>query len=224
MNPLAIIKRIDGTHFDIVNTDPAVVAHFANPNNYTREIIAQFTADYYRDFITPSDKVIVDIGANIGLFALHVSPWAKKIICVEPTPEHGAILQQLMPRAILEQAALAEVNGQAQFYWCSINTTMNSLQPRGDRAFTVSTLTLPALLDKYMLDHVDLVKIDIEGSEHQAITPGIIAAVAPRVRKFFMEVHPPNHVTVSKFVPMFEAAGYRVQRYVHDSLFATVEP
>jgi FkbM family methyltransferase len=208
---------------DVVSAHPAVVAHFANPNNYTREIIAQFAGDYYAGFITPSDKVIVDIGANVGLFAVHVSPWAQKIICVEPTPEHLSVLTQLIPWATVEPSALAEANGQAQFYWCGINTTMNSLQPRGDRSFTVNTLTLPALLDKYMLDHVDLVKIDIEGSEHQAVTPAIIAAVAPRVRKFFMEVHPPNHVTVSKFVPMFEAAGYRVQRYVHDSLFATVQ-
>lgn len=228
---LATMKLIDGSDYEIRSDDPEMIKHFENPHNYTKEIIAQFEDSYYKKFITPDDKVILDIGANIGLFSLHVSPWATNIFCVEPTPSHfEKLYQNLQAIQFIDglwpacrQAALAGLTGKVKFHWCGINTTMNSLQPRGDKSFEVEGITLPDLVESLTLnDYVDIdfCKIDIEGSEHEAITAEFIAAVAPRVKKFFMEVHPPDQVTVDKFVPMFEAAGYKVERYVHDSIYA----
>lgn len=225
---LATMKLIDGSDYEIRSDDPEMIKHFENPHNYTKEIIAQFEDSYYKKFITPDDTVILDIGANVGLFSLHVSPWANRLYSVEPTPSHyekqtkllwdGGVYRSILSFGRLPKA-LAGHTGKTKFHWCGINTTMNSLQPRGDKSFEVECITLPDLIGQIKYD-IDFCKIDIEGSEHEAITAEFIAAVAPRVKKFFMEVHPPDQVTVDKFVPMFEAAGYTVQRYVHDSIYA----
>lgn len=224
MKQIATLRLIDGTKHVIASDNQDLIDHFEDPHNYTREIIAQFEHDYYKDFITPADKVIVDIGANVGLFSLHVSPYAKELYSLEPTPGHFEKLKlnlaHLAEKATCYPVALAGHSGSTKFYWCGVNTTMNSLQPRGGETFTVPCITLADLVNVKIKKPIDLVKIDIEGSEHEAITTEMIQAVAPMVKKFFMEVHPPDGPTVDKFCAMFAQAGYQVQRYVHDSIYA----
>ena len=222
-----IMKLINGQDYDIPLTTPELQEHFSNPYNYTKEIIAQFEHNYYREFIPDKCKAMLDIGANVGLFALHMSmlPVIEKIICVEPTPEHFKNLEELtspFPFIKREQSALAGHSGRTIFHWCGINTTMNSLQPRGDRSFEVNAITLSDLLDKYKLDSVDFCKIDIEGSEDVAVTAETLTPVKDRIKKIFIELHPPNGESQTKFQKIFEAVGYKVERIYHDSLLCTI--
>jgi FkbM family methyltransferase len=214
------MKLINQKDYEIQMT-PELEKHFGDPYNYTREIMQQFDADYYKDIIKPGD-VLLDIGANVGLFSLHVHPYFKRIICVEPTPEHFQKLKQLAPFAEHEQAALAGHTGRTMFHWCGINTTMNSLQQRGDRSFEVAAITLEDLLDKYKLDKVDFCKIDIEGSEDVAIITETLRPVANRLHTVFIELHPPNSESQDKWQKIFEAVGYKVERKFHDSLLCKI--
>lgn len=214
------MKLIDSSEYDLPIVTPELREHFEDPRNYTREIMQQFDADYYRGIIEPGDTLL-DIGANIGLFTIHVCPYFKRIISVEPTPSHFQKLKQLTGGLLgvqLEQAALAAYTGETIFYWCGVNTTMNSLQNRGDRQMQVPCITLADLIAKYELDVVDFCKIDIEGSEEVAITEDTLRPVAGKLKKVFIELHPPNRESQDKFQAIFEAVGYRVERYVHDSL------
>lgn len=216
---IKIMRLIDYTNYEIPMTSE-LEAHFADPFNYTREIMDQFEHDYYKGIVEPGDTLL-DIGANIGLFALHVSPFFKRIICVEPTPSHFAKLKQVIPNVEYEPSALAGYTGEATFYWCGINTTMNSLQNRGDVSMQAPCITLADLVVKYGLDSVDFCKIDIEGSEDMAVTVETMRPVAARLRKVFIELHPPNGESQDRFTPIFEAVGYKVEKYVHDSLICT---
>lgn len=94
------MKQINGNVLELDLSDPQVAAHFANPYNYTKEIIEQFDHDIYKGIVTEKDHVVLDCGANVGLFTLHILPYAKKIICVEPTPEHMAIQKKLIPQGL----------------------------------------------------------------------------------------------------------------------------
>lgn len=214
------MKLIDGSQVDIPLDNPVIAAHFNDPYNYTREIMAQFEDEYYKGIIPWKMDTLLDIGGNVGLFSLHVHPMAGKIICVEPTPTHMEKQRILLKDVgvIHEQAALAGRTGRTTFYWCGINTTMNSLQNRGDRSFEVECYTLQDLLDKHKLDKVDFCKIDIEGSEHEAITAETLKPVANKFKRIFIELHPPDGATQDKFQAIFEECGFRVKKYVHDSL------
>lgn len=234
------IKQINGKHQYINIESEQARAHFVDPYNYTDAILDQFEHDIYKDFITENDKIILDIGANVGMFALHVSPWAEKIVCVEPTPEHMKIQKEILinvpavsyaiekeepfatenPEIINEQAALSDYTGKAKFYWCGINTTMNSLQDRGDRTFDVDTITLKDLCEKHGLTKVDFCKIDIEGSEWQAITKETLQPVFQIINKIWIELHPPEPKSQEVFKNIFESVGYKVDKIIHDTLFA----
>jgi len=232
------MRLINGKQHDIVLMTPEVQEHFENPYNYTKEICDQFANDYYKDIVTPGETLL-DIGANVGLFSLHVHPYFNRIICVEPTPSHFEKLKLLMAdiihtdppgkfqgikqlRVEFENSALNSYTGETTFYWCGINTTMNSLQQRGDRNMQVPCITLEDLLKKYHLDSVDFTKIDIEGSEDAAITTDTLRPVADKLKKVFIELHPPTNEQQAKFQAIFESVGYKVERYVHDSLICTI--
>src|SRR5688572_14110807 len=188
------IELLNGTEIEIP-TSPELEKHFSDPYNYTKEILAQFHWKYYQPFIDLNARIILDIGANIGLFALHVSslPKLERLICVEPTPPHFAKLEQVTGGIMVverEQAALAGHTGTTTFYTCGINTTMNSLHRR-DTEINVPAITLEDLLTKYNLDTVDFCKIDIEGSEDTAITVETLKPVADKLLNVFIELHPP---------------------------------
>ena len=143
------------------------------------------------------------------------------MICVEPTPTHMSKQRQLLTGLPVthEEAALSNTTAKATFYWCGVNTTMNSLQDRGDRQFEVNTITLKDLCDKHQLKSVDFCKIDIEGSETIAITEETLRPIFPVIKKIFIELHPPNKESQERFTKIFDAVGYKVKPFIHDSLF-----
>jgi len=85
------LKLINGEIKNIDISHPHILSHFSNIQNCTEPILNQTNNNYYNQFITSDDKVIIDLGANIGLVSMHLSPYADKIIAVEPTPNHFSI-------------------------------------------------------------------------------------------------------------------------------------
>jgi FkbM family methyltransferase len=214
------VTLIDGTT-KVLNLSPATKHHFEDPRNCISHMKAQIDNNYFEGIVTERDKVILDIGANVGLFALHFSPYAERIICVEPTPWFVDIQKEILEGEIYEYAeyALSSFTGSVYFNLCTHNSTMNSLEPREGAAFPVKCLTLNDLCKKYSLTKVDFCKIDIEGSEWVAITEETLKPVFNIINKIFVEVHPPERRTELKKV--FEAVGYKVGYCKHDGLLCT---
>lgn len=118
-----------------------------------------------------SAPLIVDLGANIGLFALsEVSRYglACRVIAVEPDPENVALLTQnvnqnrLQAQISIEQAAAATDSGTATF--CSGQNELSHVARATDH-HGGGTIEVPAVDAFELLERADLVKIDIEGSE-----------------------------------------------------------
>lgn len=214
------VKLIDGSVKFIPLSD-AGISHFADGRNCTDHIMAQINDDYFAGIVTPWDEVILDIGSNIGLFALHFTPYGKRIICVEPTPSHMAIQKEILKGTIceLEQSALSDYVGIATFDLCEDNTTMNSLSSDSEEHIIVNSVTLKSLCKKYSLTKVDFCKIDIEGSEYVAITEETLRPVFHIINKLFIEVHPPEKR--DEFKTIFESVGYKVEYCKHDGLLCT---
>ena len=214
------IRQITGDLLELQLSTDEEKAHFENPFNYTKEILAEWDSQPFKDLVTQKDKVIIDCGANVGLFAIHVLPYVQKIVCVEPTPGHMAIQKTLLKSAasmmflqtkiIHEEAALNSYTGKAKFRTEPINTTMNTLVDRPD-SYEVDCITLADLCAKHQLTKVDLVKVDIEGSETQAITVETVADVSSIVNKFLLETHPRTREVQDYFIGIFKEAGYQAE-------------
>lgn len=216
------MRLIDGTHRELNIISEQAQKHFADDNNYTKFIIAEWEDLPYSKYIKPG-SVILDIGANVGLFALHVKPYAKRIFCVEPTPQHMEIQRELLrPWDVNhEQAALNNYTGKTKFHLEPVNTTMNTI--RSDGNIEVDCITLKDLCDKYSLKTVDFCKVDIEGSEWQALTVERIKEVAGIIKAFFVELHPRTAEAQHDMAARFTEAGYMVELVDYNgSIYCTI--
>lgn len=220
-------KLIDGSLYTIKLTTNQLSEHFNNSRNCTAEILHQFNElSWYSEYLTKEDKVILDLGGNIGLFAIHVTPWAERIISVEPTPSHFELNTELTKNFLkIEriQTAISNNTGKMTFYTFPSNTTMNSLINRGGDSFTVDCITIPDLIEKLGLSHVDFIKLDIEGSETIALNDDIIKSFSDKVKKILIEFHEVNGIGYTEqraiFEQIFIKYGYNIKHFGPDGLY-----
>lgn len=207
------LTQIDGNILNLDNLSPEAQAHFNNDRNYAHFILDEWKTQPYQEYLSKEDKVILDIGANVGLFALHVMPYVERIICVEPTESHMVIQKQLLSMFPVEheQAALHNYTGKVGFHIEPVNTTMNRVNVSHAGAIEVDCITLYDLCKKYNLSHVDFCKIDIEGSEDLAVTVETVRPIHSIIDKIMIELHPRSEEMQKKYVTIFEEAGYKAK-------------
>jgi FkbM family methyltransferase len=219
---------------EITSDKPTIINHFDNSANYADVVLDMFNTDRFYDqmFNGWDDLVILDIGANIGLFSLYIQDRAKVIYALEPTPSHYEILQDLTKtysNIKPLQIALNDVDGPVEFYISDENSTMNSTVNHYGKKISVNGLTLPSLLNHLALDKVDFIKCDIEGSEMKALNDDIISAVKDRVKVWSIEVHatdsyPSHEINLNqnrdKLAEMLNKQGYRTYKHRYDGLYA----
>lgn len=152
-----------------------------------------FISDHYqlwrrlRDHNSPDDW-LVDVGGHNGLTALAMRLFAPKanVVTLEPSPWNFLLLQMnllintpsWMPKVIALHASLGRREGQAQGIHLPTSTWGSSMEGtvRGGRLgerpkpllgtwFNTTTTTLPALLRKFSIQQVALLKLDCEGCE-----------------------------------------------------------
>ena len=219
------IKLLDGSYYTIKLEDEKLIEHFETGNNYTEAILEQFNnANYYQDFIKESDKFILDIGANVGLFALYVSPWAEKIVCIEPTPSHFELLIKLtegLDNIDKIQGAVSNVTGTTNFYTSQSNTTTNGLIARDvQSSFQVPSYTIEDLVVKSGLERVDFVKMDIEGGEYIVLDEKTIEYIGKNIPKILIEFHDCQHENhAHKYIKLFKDQGFEANHFHWDSVY-----
>ncbi len=167
--------------------------------------------------VRPGDQVIVDLGANYGMFSLHAATLAPKarIIAVEPFPATFQRLQQTIRDNGLEDrvtAVQAAAVGSAREVQIDDNPELPSHARKisDGGGVRVEGVTVPILLKRYGLEKVDLLKVDIEGAEYelfQNLTPDSLQAVA-RIGLEYHEGQDPQAL-----FQLIESLGYRPFRH-----------
>jgi len=139
------------------------------------------------DKIIKADMCFVDIGSNVGTYSLYLaikSPQAR-ILALEPQPEtFQKLLFNLKANAVDNVTALQLGCGPTRHtmkLWSGGSNTGNtSLLEKGtanpEKAFEVPVVPLLELLDEHHFQRIDLLKIDIEGYEDQALAPFFLNA------------------------------------------------
>lgn len=126
------------------------------------------------------DFVFVDVGANIGGYSLFVGMLAgprAKIVAIEPQPEILARLRFNIHASGVNtittiDCAVSDVPGQAIFFIDSENrgeSGLRSTKHSEAATITVNVKTLHEILQEQKLDHIDALKIDVEGLEEKIL-------------------------------------------------------
>ena len=147
---------------------------------------ALFNPDYNieeLDFLrahTPVGGVFVDVGANVGTYAMplarHVGP-SGKVIAIEPHPVTHARLSfnrvaSEFTQVVLVAAAAGAADGELMIETDGDNLGASHIVS-GDRtgdAIKVPSLRLRRILGDAGAAHVDALKIDVEGYEDRVLT------------------------------------------------------
>jgi len=159
--------------------------------------------------------VVVDVGANIGyytlLFAKHVGP-SGKVFAFEPDPDNFGLLTKNIEtngysNVVPLQAAVSDAAGQLDLYRNDANRMDHRTYSPGEGWQSVS---VPAIrLDDYFAPssrRVDVIKMDIQGSEPKALA-GMAALLADNRDVIF----------ITEFWPYgLRAAGHDPAAYLAD--------
>ena len=167
------IVRFDGFNFIVrdATMDQAIVQEVKS------EYIEQLVSDGF------NGKNVIDLGAHIGSFSIQVSRLVSadaKIVCVEPSPRNYSLLRRNIALNRLESlvlpkhAAVSSKRGWATLFISSDNTGGSKLdmeEPSATETVDVRALKLDDIVDEFGTQMIDLLKIDVEGSEQSILFP-----------------------------------------------------
>lgn len=188
--------------FDALHSGPVDVELWGNrvrlhPANNFVELKALLRPDVYdakercvvRSAVARQDAVFVDIGGNAGLYsldaALHAGPGAK-IIMIEPDSnlisrfrfnfDEARSAGLVTPRVDVSMCAVAvsDHDGEGLLASAGDEGARNIIGSGAGRSVRLQTLY--SIVRQAGIDHIDGLKIDVEGHEDRALPPFFLAA------------------------------------------------
>jgi FkbM family methyltransferase len=149
--------------------------------------------DYYlhRTKRINDGDIVVDLGANIGIFNRWAySQGASKVISFEPDKRYFKLLQlNSDDRSILFNAGVHSEVGRGYFYESDHLGGSNFLNKEfGQNFYKARTYTLDYLFESNLIDKIDFLKVDVEGSELD-IFSGISDENLLKIKNISMEYH-----------------------------------
>lgn len=151
---------------------------------------------YTEGFYRPADgDVIVDAGANVGMFAIYMGRQNRRcrVVALEPFSENFQYLLANVARACPETVTCCEMAlgagfGKGHMQAVGTRSLDHVLQVDSNQADGIAVIPLSGLFDLVRAQEVDFLKVDIEGSEYDvfaAATPELLA----RFKRIAMEYH-----------------------------------
>ena len=172
--------------------------------------------------IKPGD-VIVDVGANIGVFTVIASKLVGshgRVVAIEPNSESAKRLERnialnSLNNVTVYRAAVTGAPGNVTLL-TGKKAILSSIfkfvdgQAVGGRAEEVQGLPLADILTREKIDRVDLLKIDCEGGEYE-IFDAAKSEIWTKLSQIVMETHSVENRRPAELVAKLRCVGYLVQ-------------
>jgi len=172
-------------------------------------------------------EVVFDVGANLGIYslaALAANPHAK-VFAFEPTATLAtrlrgtAIRNRLEDRLSVEEVAVARESGEALLnVWGAEEERNEGLNfvtqvPVAQRTVAVSTTSLNDFCASESIARIDLLKLDIQGNEAEALRGARRLLEEGRIACVFTELNwaaaATDHCPATETVELLETQGFR---------------
>jgi FkbM family methyltransferase len=157
------------------------------------------------------DDVVLDAGANIGIFSPLAAQKGAKVVSVEPDhTNYNHLLRNIKlnnaNNITPAKAALLDYEGRAHM---SGKVAQKAISQKGSQ---VKVAPIDRLLEKLSLKNVNLVKMNIEGSESKALK----GAYLTNVRELIIEVHEKSNYDICSRI--LTSTGLVVEKWRLSSL------
>lgn len=188
---------------------------FLRPEESDSRVFCDIFLDNQYNVRVNGAKVIIDCGANVGLFTVLMKnryPDAK-IIAVEPDGDNFNQLQKNAEK-------YSDVHFENYGIWnrdtqLKVSDKFNRgkwgvVVEENEEEGNISGISISSLMKKHSIDIIDILKIDIEGSEKQIFSDNYEEWL-PKVRKIVIELHDGFEEGCSR--TFFEAVHKTIPRY-----------
>jgi FkbM family methyltransferase len=175
--------------------------------------------------------VFVDVGANWGYFSLAAAHWVGprgRVVAFEPEPRlYRMLVSNIAANGItwIDAHRIAVAAGAGRLSFAAFDADggnwgdSRAIEPGAAPDFECRTEGLDGALDNAGVGTVQLVKIDVEGSEAGVLTGMRAGLAAARYRFVLLECHPAllagRGESARGCVDVLLGAGYRVWRVAH---------
>jgi FkbM family methyltransferase len=153
--PYIIFKFLDGTSFLLFNVGDFISASLSNEPETFKFVMKQIK----------NCKVFVDVGANIGGYAIRAAKYCK-VYAIEPLPRNYKILKinEKLNNVKINSFNIAagNKNGKVKLYYTPGNWGISSIKYEQKAFIEVEMKPLDKIINE---ESIDLTKIDVEGAE-----------------------------------------------------------
>ncbi|HUR66491.1 MAG TPA: FkbM family methyltransferase [Chitinophagaceae bacterium] len=172
------------------------IVHPISLRKGTSDIAAFYQAFLNREYeiaFKETPKVIVDGGANIGLFTIIMKnryPGAK-IICIEPDPENfSQLLKNVSAYSNIhfENCGVWSKETRLKVYDKYKLGKWGVVVEESDSEESIFGISINSVMKKYSLPCIDILKLDIETSEKQVFAENFEEWL-PKIRIVLIELH-----------------------------------
>lgn len=156
-----------------------------------KDILLNREYEYIPEFgLNNFNGLIVDAGAHVGIFSLVSSVFARRVIALEPHPINYRLLEINIEKNKVNNVtainrALWNEKGKLKIFEGS-HSGEHSIYNSSNEFFEASTMTLRDVIVEY--GNIDLLKIDIEGSEFN-IFEGLGEGILKHINAIVGEIH-----------------------------------
>lgn len=144
-------------------------------------------------FLIHPGQTVLDVGANIGDFAIYAASKGARVFAFEPEPRNikrmgeNIKLNNLEHRIKILPYALSSQSGEVVLNVSSVSPGGHTVG-EGDKTIKVPAISLVDFLKQENIRQVDILKIDIEGGEYEVISK-CPAEVFDKIEKIVGEYH-----------------------------------
>ena len=155
-----------------------------------------FIEEEYKDGLnyikTKKDPIVVDIGGCMGLAALYFKDHAKMVYSLEPTSEAFKCMVENTkdyPNIKPLRYAIMHENRPVEIFSNDEGPVPDSIFGNGKIKELCQAKTFDKFVEEQGIEHIDLLKIDCEGSEYMIFPSSGFAKVADKVDMIVGEAH-----------------------------------
>jgi FkbM family methyltransferase len=167
--------------------------------------------------------VVIDLGANIGIFALYAASIAPtvRVHAFEPAAPSFALLQQnvalnKLSNILCYRCSVSGMTGKSTLYLTNVSSTADTMiitrVPAHSlmEAEDVDCLSLDDLFLRCGIEHCNFLKVDVEGSEFNIFSSASRETLG-RIDRVAMEYHETGSGKGSDLAGILESQGFCVQ-------------
>jgi len=191
-----------------------------------------FTTDYFKE-ICKENTVFVDIGGNIGYYAILESTLSPegKVFAIEPVPQNYSLLKKNIElnnchNVQIFNYSIGDMKGNSEMYiydkcnWCSFVKDPN--------ATVVSTINVPMVtLDDFIKSYVDVspnfipnfIRMDVEGYEYNILkgASNTLNSISPMIICIEFHPHLMSEENTMECIEILKRSGFKIKSIIREA-------